>query len=182
MSRIGYILLVSIFAVSLVGCGVSKRAVSPKPPSQTESSSAEDNPNPSRPMAISVSKYNEVQASLEQAYREWEGTPYAFGGISTSGIDCSAFMQVVFDDYFGINLPRDTRRQLYAGHSIRRESLNTGDLVFFKTGRKTLHVGVIIEEDEFLHASTSQGVTTSSLDDYYWKSRYLGGRRVMQLQ
>lgn len=182
MKIIGYIIFISILISLFAGCGVAERTVSQQPPSQTESSSAEDNPNPSRPMAISVSKYNEVQASLEQAYREWEGTPYAFGGISTNGIDCSAFMQVVFDDYFGVNLPRDTRRQLYAGHSIRRESLNTGDLVFFKTGHKTLHVGVIIEEDEFLHASTSQGVTVSNLESNYWQSRYLSARRVMELR
>jgi cell wall-associated NlpC family hydrolase len=124
----------------------------------------------------------EVQVSLEQAHRDWQGTPYVWGGTTEHGIDCSAFMQILFDQYFGIDIPRNTKRQLYAGSGIRRRALNTGDLVFFKTGRKTLHVGVIVEEEEFLHASTSEGVTTSSLDDRYWSSRYLGARRVMELR
>ncbi|MDZ7695136.1 MAG: NlpC/P60 family protein [Balneolaceae bacterium] len=62
---------------------------------------------------------------------------------------------------------------------MRRRSVRTGDLVFFKTGRKSFHVGIIIEEGEFLHASTSQGVTTSSIYDRYWANRYLGARRIM---
>jgi cell wall-associated NlpC family hydrolase len=179
MIRAKHFIFICCMAGFIVGCGVSERTL--EPPSSARGSSGESQSEPLPPV-ISVSKYNEVQASLEQAYRDWQGTPYAFGGISTAGIDCSAFMQVIFDDYFGINLPRDTKNQLYAGHSIRRKSLNTGDLVFFKTGRKTLHVGVIIEDDEFLHASTSQGVTTSKLDSNYWQSRYLSARRVMQLQ
>jgi cell wall-associated NlpC family hydrolase len=175
MIRIKFLVVFACTAGLLMSCGVAERTL--KPPSATSGTSPEPLPS-----AISVSKYDEVQVSLEQAHRAWQGTPYVFGGSSSRGIDCSAFMQVLFDDYFGVDLPRNTKRQLYAGTSIRRELLTTGDLVFFKMGRKTLHVGVIVEGDEFLHASTSQGVTTSSLDDYYWKSRYLGGRRVMQLQ
>lgn len=162
-----------------MSCGVAERTLKPPPAASGTSGESASEPLPS---AISVSKYNEVQVSLEQAHRDWEGTPYALGGISSRGIDCSAFMQVLFDDYFGVELPRNTKRQIYAGTPVRREALTTGDLVFFKTGRKTLHVGVIVEDDEFLHASTSQGVTTSSLDDYYWRSRYLAARRVMELQ
>jgi len=163
----------------LISCGVAERTLESPPAARGASGESASEPLPS---AISVSKYNEVQVLLEQAHRDWKGTPYALGGSSSRGIDCSAFMQVLFDDYFGIDLPRNTKKQLYVGSGVRREALTTGDLVFFKTARKTLHVGVIVEEDEFLHASTSQGVTTSSLDDYYWRSRYLAGRRVMELE
>lgn len=179
MVKTSYIVAICLVAGLLAGCGVAERTV--QEPSRTSESNEAARSN-KLPSSMAVSGYEEVQVSLEQAYSDWEGTPYVLGGTSSRGIDCSAFMQVLFDDYFDISLPRNTKRQLYAGSSVPRDALVTGDLVFFKTGRNTLHVGVIIWEDEFLHASTSQGVTTSKLDDYYWKSRYLGAQRVMQLQ
>lgn len=114
-----------------------------------------------------------------QAYRDWKGTPYVLGGASSSGVDCSSFVRIVFDRYFGIGLPTNTRTQINAGSGIRRMALRTGDLVFFRTGRKTLHVGIITEGKDFLHASTSKGVMISNLNDYYWSSRYLAARRVI---
>lgn len=152
----------------LSACGISRRAAYPP-------GSSSSNP----PQAFAVSSYNEAQVSLKQAYRDWKGTPYVLGGRSVSGVDCSSFVGIVFDDYFGIDLPMNTRAQLNQGHGVRRVSLRTGDLVFFRTGRKTLHVGIIVEEGNFLHASTSVGVTISSIYDNYWSKRFLGARRVM---
>ncbi len=171
------IVIAALLSGLMMGCGVSERTMQPTPREEPARGGSSSN----MPSPLSVSKKEEVQVSLEQAYRDWQGTPYVLGGSSARGIDCSAFMQILFDDYFGIDIPRNTKRQLYAGSGVRRGALTTGDLVFFKTGRKTLHVGVIVEDEEFLHASTSQGVTTSSLDDRYWRSRYLAGRRVMEL-
>lgn len=130
-------------------------------------------------LLMSVSNYNAIQASLEQAHRDWKGTPYVLGGASERGVDCSSFVRIVFDRYFGVDLPPNTRTQLNVGANIRRQALRTGDLVFFRTGRKTMHVGIIVEDREFLHASTSKGVMISSLDEHYWSSRYLAARRVM---
>lgn len=162
-------------AVLFSGCGVVPR--SGTPPASVNSG---DSPNRSRPpVAASVSTYSEARSTLMQAYREWKGTPYILGGASSNGVDCSSFVRIVFENYFGIDLPPNTRTQLNAGSGIRRLSLRTGDLVFFRTGRKTLHVGIITEGKDFLHASTSKGVMISSLNEYYWSSRYLAARRVL---
>lgn len=159
-----FTIVLSIILVA--GCGVSKRTV------------YRDSPSPDPPPMMTVNSYNEIRASLIQAYHDWKGTPYRLGGASPSGVDCSSFIQIVFDDYFGIDLPGTTRRQMNKGNGIRRAALRSGDLVFFHTGRNTLHAGIMINEEEFLHASTSQGVMISSLFENYWAGRYLAARRI----
>lgn len=138
--------------------------------------SEDDTPHP--PPAMTVSSLNEAKASLMQAYRDWKGTPYQLGGSSKKGVDCSKLVHIVFDEYFGIDLPTNTRTQLNAGKGIRRAAVHTGDLVFFRTGRKTLHVGIAVNQGEFLHASTSNGVMISKLGNSYWRNRFLAARRV----
>ena len=87
-------------------------------------------------------------------------------------------MQVVFEDYFSIQIPRTTREQLLIGREVEKAQIQTGDLVFFKTGRTTFHVGVMINRGEFLHASTSNGVKISELSFPYWSENYLSTKRI----
>lgn len=171
-------IIICIFLGFLSACGVVPRSAGPsgKPAAVGNEGGTSSS---SSPMAASVSTIDGTRASLMQAYRDWKGTPYALGGASSSGVDCSSFVRIVFDRYFGIGLPPNTRTQLNAGSGIRRMALRTGDLVFFRTGRKTLHVGIITKGKDFLHASTSKGVMISNLSDYYWSSRYLAARRVI---
>ncbi|MBP1017189.1 C40 family peptidase [Serratia fonticola] len=111
-------------------------------------------------------------------YDRWEGVRYKFGGNSRKGIDCSAYTQRVFQDEFAVSLPRSTGEQMKLGSRVAKSELNTGDLVFFKTSSRQRHVGVYIGEGEFVHASTSMGVTVSSLDNQYWSARYELARRI----
>ncbi|MDX1748871.1 MAG: NlpC/P60 family protein [Methylophaga sp.] len=115
--------------------------------------------------------YDEIQAMLllYQQHNEWHGTPYRMGGISRSGIDCSAFVQITFRDLFGIDLPRSTDQQIRSGRKIPRAELRSGDLVFFRNGR---HVGIYLEDHKFLHASTTRGVMISSLKNTYWSRHF----------
>ncbi|MFO7848020.1 MAG: NlpC/P60 family protein [Balneolaceae bacterium] len=121
----------------------------------------------------------DILNALNQAHQDWKGTPYILGGSGISGVDCSSFTQIVFDEYFGFTLPRNTRQQLREGSSIRRNYIRPGDLIFFRTGRSLLHVGVAMEDGRFLHASVSSGVMISSIDQRYWASRYLATRRIL---
>ena len=96
-----------------------------------------------------------------------------------NGIDCSAFTQIVYRDFFGEDLPRNTRKQLGEGSGVRRSSIRPGDLIFFRTSRNVLHVGIAMEGGDFLHASVSNGVMISNLSEPYWAGKYLGTRRVL---
>lgn len=124
-----------------------------------------------------LSRLSETQA-LEKLYQQhatWQGTPYRLGGNSRSGIDCSAFVQTTFDDVFNIKLPRTTNQQIRIGEKIGRSDLQAGDLVFFRNGR---HVGIYLEDDRFLHASTRLGVTISRMDNVYWSRYYWRSIRI----
>jgi len=126
---------------------------------------------------VSMQAQSPVSQALLDQYKSWAGTPYRLGGNNRSGIDCSAFTQITFRDQFGLDIPRTTRDQLGSGSNISKSQLKAGDLVFFQTGYKQRHVGVYVQEGQFLHASTSKGVIISRLDNPYWSKHYWTARR-----
>lgn len=105
---------------------------------------------------------------------EWFGTPYRMGGESKNGIDCSAFVQVIYAGLFGISVPRTAREQYKGTRKISRTEIKEGDLVFFNTTGGVSHVGVYLQNNKFVHASSSGGVTISDLYDNYWAKRFVG--------
>ncbi|MFC7368163.1 MULTISPECIES: C40 family peptidase [Vreelandella] len=119
------------------------------------------------------------QALLEQ-HQRWAGTPYRIGGSSDSGIDCSALVQNVFLDTFNLELPRTTGDQVHEGRPIDRQELQAGDLVFFRPPGPYNHVGIYVGDGRFLHASSSQGVIISNLNNSYWKRYYWQSRRALE--
>lgn len=119
-----------------------------------------------------------VKNQLLAQYQKWQGVRYKLGGLSRRGIDCSGFVMQVFKSQFGIKLPRTTRQQVYAGKSISQSALKAGDLVFFKTGVTSRHVGIYLDQGKFMHASSSKGVTISRLNNVYWRSHYWKSVRI----
>ncbi|MCH8567064.1 MAG: NlpC/P60 family protein [Balneolales bacterium] len=122
---------------------------------------------------------NVVEQRLMQQYQQWQGTPYRLGGMNLNGVDCSAFVMMVFKNGFDIDIPRNTAEQMSFGSAVSPRQLMIGDLVFFQTGRNTLHVGIVLRGGDFMHASTSQGVMISHLGESYWRQRFIRARRVM---
>jgi hypothetical protein len=109
---------------------------------------------------------------------DWYGTPYKYGGSGKTGIDCSAFTCVMMDTVYNISLPRTSREQYATGKRITKSDLSQGDLVFFNTTGGVSHVGVYLNNNKFVHASTSNGVMISDLEDGYFKKRYVGATRL----
>jgi len=121
-----------------------------------------------------------ARSALYEQYQQWQGVPYRTGGESRRGVDCSAFMQLTFREQFAMQLPRDTDSQAHIGRTISSRQLRPGDLVFFNIGRSTRHVGVMVEKNKFLHASSSKGVMISDLNQPYWQRYYWQARRLSQ--
>jgi len=123
----------------------------------------------------------EIKGQLDPFIEKYWGRKYKYGAIGPYTFDCSGFTQRVFKEAYGFTLPRTSRQQYRAGVSVSKGNLRYGDLVFFNTsGKGVSHVGVYIGNNKFAHASTSQGITTSSLGNSYYRKRFIGGRRVLR--
>lgn len=132
--------------------------------------------------AILLNTYIENLKSyaLYQRIDEWMGTAYCIGGTTKQCVDCSAFTGIMMRDVFNINLPRTASEQFTMATHIEREALQEGDLVFFRTHKSNInHVGIYLHNNKFVHASTSNGVMISDLNETYWKHKYASGGRVI---
>ncbi|MGH8618885.1 MAG: C40 family peptidase [Burkholderiales bacterium] len=109
------------------------------------------------------------------------GVRYKFGGNSPdSGLDCSGFVNYVFRQAEGKQLPRDAVAMSKVGDKVDAPDLQPGDLVFFNTRRRPYsHVGIYVGEQRFIHApSRGREVEVVDMTDRYWRTRYNGARRV----
>lgn len=156
--------LLTCFLLLLVTCSAcTKKKVYYQPPAQQET----------------TTRQNFVSTELIRFYEHWQGTPYRLGGMSLSGIDCSAFTQIAYRDLFDMQIPRTVAEQVRYGKKISARQLQPGDLVFFKTGFFQRHVGIYVSDSRFAHASTSSGVMLSSLDNSYWRDAYWKSTRLL---
>lgn len=122
-----------------------------------------------------------ANSKLDDTISNLIGVDYDYGGTTTKGFDCSGFTGYVFKK-LGIELPRSSKEQYKVGQKVAKSELRPGDLVFFNTdGRGVSHVGIYVGDNKFAHASNSKGVTITSLDESYYVKRYVGARRVMDL-
>lgn len=97
---------------------------------------------------------------MKQTAKKYLNTPYLWGGRSPFGIDCSGFTQIVFR-ICGYSLPRDASQQVKKGEKVNFDNRKEGDLVFFNNDDdKIVHVGILLENDEIIHASGKVRIDT----------------------
>jgi len=105
------------------------------------------------------------------------GSPYRFGGTTPDGFDSSGFINYVFSQV-GIQLDR-THAGMWANNGRHVDCPNVGDVVFFANTYKpgVSHSGIYIGNNQMIHAGTEKtGVEIVSLDNSYWRDRYIGAK------
>ncbi len=126
--------------------------------------------------------YKPSLSALDKLNRRNLGKRYVWAEEGPYCFDCSGLTYFTYGT-MGIEIPRVAREQFRVGTPVPKSQLKKGDLVFFDTGKyftgRVTHVGIYIGNGKFEHASTSKrGVVISSLNNPYYKRRYLGARRI----
>jgi len=116
----------------------------------------------------------------------YQGTAYKFGGTTKAGMDCSG---LVYTSYkaIDINLQRSSRNMYNDGNEVALKDVEKGDLLFFDIDKfegRVNHVGMVTSvndfEVNFIHSSSSKGVTISSINESYWKKAFIKAKRILE--
>ncbi len=119
--------------------------------------------------------------TLNNFVYHWLGKPYKLGGRTERGIDCSQFNKRLYADVYKLNLENVCYRQWDQTERIKQDSLQIGDLVFFRSRQSPSgwHCGTYIGETMFVHAANRyEGVKISSLLEPRYKAAYKGAGRI----
>lgn len=180
-----YLTTILIASLLLTSCGSSKVTSYKKTGSKKVYTSTKkaDSSEVYRSKNTDDNASRHVNKILKTA-KSYLGTPYKYGGITTTGFDCSGLVYVSFKE-MNMELPRRSSDQAEYGKEITIENVKIGDLIFFNTsGNSISHVGIVESINHngsinFVHSSTSKGVIISSLDENYWKTRFVKAVRLL---
>jgi cell wall-associated NlpC family hydrolase len=122
-----------------------------------------------------------ADTTLNKFMLEWVGRPYKFGGSTEKGIDCSQMTKRLYKDVYGKDLANIAAKQWEQTERIKKEDLQVGDLVFFRSSLSPSgwHCGLYIGNTMFFHASNRyEGVKVSSLEEPRYKVAIRGYGRL----
>lgn len=125
--------------------------------------------------------YNRQRGEMVvETAKKYIGTPYAYGGMSPSGFDCSGFVKYIYSQY-DVDLYRTAAGQSNNGYVISKDELRPGDLVFFATdySGRISHSGIYVGDGNFIHSpKPGQRVEIITMSSGYYASTYVCARRI----
>ena len=124
-------------------------------------------------------KENEISnVKLYAFIDDWYGVPYKYGGKNKSGIDCSNFTATLYNTIYNKSITGSSSSIFNQCKAVPKSDLQEGDLLFFKIEQEGIsHIGVYLQNNKFVHATTKKGVMIDDLDEaYYKKYFYKAGR------
>lgn len=98
-------------------------------------------------------------ARIVAVARKYVGAPYASGGASPSGFDCSGYTKYSYAQARVRTLVHSAEGQLQATRRVARADARPGDLVFYLSGGSAYHVAVYAGHGwQYAAATPSDGV------------------------
>lgn len=120
-------------------------------------------------------------------WNKYIGIPYQDKGRSHSGVDCWGLAKLVYEEEFKINLPSfateysnddpDRIGELISQYTEGWEPSDTpvsGTLVLFRILGVDSHIGIMVNETQFIHSREGKDVVIESIASGTWKHRVSG--------
>jgi len=172
MKHFKYIILLYILAGVFSSCSFHK---------QLSSASTKNTQQLKRTYSslLGVDENKIENVALYALIDSWYGTAYKYGGCSKEGIDCSNFVGIIYQEIYKKTLTGSSASIFNQCKPISTDELQEGDLVFFKIEKNTIsHIGVYLQNNKFVHATTKAGVMIDDLNEIYYKKYFYKGGRI----
>jgi lipoprotein Spr len=170
--------------VALVSCRSSKKTATTNenknPVSKNKNTAAAETQLKKKySILLQVEEQKIESVQLYALIDEWYGTTYKYGGCDKNGIDCSNFAAVIYQEIYSKSLKGSSAGIFNQCIPVSKNELQEGDLVFFKIEKNTIsHIGIYLQNNKFVHATTKRGVMIDDLDEAYYKMYFYKGGRL----
>lgn len=125
---------------------------------------------------------------MKKMWNDYVGIPYKLHGRDEDGLDCWGLVRLIYKEQKDIDLPSFSEEYLNSDDVRHNEEViarhkegwslsndyTVGDVALFRINGSESHVGVIIDDNKFIHAREGNSVTIEKLDSVQWRRRLVG--------